>query len=67
MLLGTIGQSFGQARRLLPFGDSLSDRLLIALQIGFSVLAAVPGSDTVFPLLGRPHDSLPRQGERYVI
>ena len=27
-------------------------------QIGLSVLASVPGSKTVYPLLGRPHDSL---------
>lgn len=27
-------------------------------QIGFSIMASVPGSDKVYPLLGRPHDSL---------
>ncbi|KAL8924818.1 MAG: hypothetical protein Q9172_002533 [Xanthocarpia lactea] len=27
-------------------------------RIGFSVMASVPGSDSVYPLLGRPHDSL---------
>ncbi|KAL8863679.1 MAG: hypothetical protein Q9178_000362 [Gyalolechia marmorata] len=27
-------------------------------RIGFSVMASVPGSDRVYPLLGRPHDSL---------
>ena len=32
--------------------------MLIQTQIGFSVLASVPETDTVYPLLGRPHDSL---------
>ncbi len=27
-------------------------------QIGFSIMASVPGSDKVYPLLGRPQDSL---------
>ncbi|KAI4099594.1 MAG: hypothetical protein LQ339_005892 [Xanthoria mediterranea] len=27
-------------------------------RIGFSIMASVPGSDKVYPLLGRPHDSL---------
>jgi hypothetical protein len=35
-------------------------------EIGFSVLASVPESDTVYPLLGRPHDSLPETGQRFV-
>ena len=30
----------------------------ITIQIGLSVLASVPDSKTVYPLLGRPHDSL---------
>jgi hypothetical protein len=34
-------------------------------ELGLSVLAAVPKSHTVFPLLGRPQDSLPKSGERY--
>jgi len=34
-------------------------------EVGLSVLAAVPKSNTVFPLLGRPHDSLPKSGERF--
>lgn len=34
-------------------------------EIGFSVLAAVPDSDTVYPLLGRPHDSLPKTGNKF--
>jgi len=33
--------------------------------LGLSVLAAVPTTDTVYPLLGRPHDSLPKSGERW--
>jgi len=33
-------------------------------ELGLSVLAAVPNSDTVYPLLGRPHDSLPKTGEQ---
>ncbi len=33
--------------------------------MGLSVLAAVAKSDTVFPLLGRPHDSLPKSGESF--
>jgi hypothetical protein len=36
-------------------------------EVGFSVLASVPKSDTVYPLLGRPQDSLPTEGERCVI
>src|SRR3981081_1610652 len=35
-------------------------------EVGFSVLASVPQSDTVYPLLGRPQDSLPKTGERLV-
>ncbi|TVY57638.1 putative glutaminase [Lachnellula cervina] len=34
-------------------------------QVGLSVLAAVPKSDTVFPLLGRAQDSLPKSGETF--
>ena len=33
------------------------------LQIGFSVLAAVPETGNVYPLLGRAHDSLLPQRE----
>ncbi|RDL40678.1 uncharacterized protein BP5553_00657 [Venustampulla echinocandica] len=36
-------------------------------EVGLSVLAAVPKSNTVFPLLGRPHDSLPKVGESFNI
>jgi integral membrane sensor domain MASE1 len=36
-------------------------------EVGLSVLAAVPASDTVFPLLGRPQDSLPKKGDRWVV
>ncbi|KAG0646821.1 putative glutaminase [Hyphodiscus hymeniophilus] len=34
-------------------------------EVGFSVLAAVSKADTVYPLLGRPHDSLPKTGESF--
>jgi len=34
-------------------------------ELGLSVLAHVPKSDAVYPLLGRPHDSLPKSGEVY--
>ncbi|KAF4635030.1 hypothetical protein G7Y89_g3066 [Cudoniella acicularis] len=34
-------------------------------EVGLSVLAAVPESNTVYPLLGRPHDSLPRSGQSF--
>ncbi|KAM0142199.1 hypothetical protein ACHAO1_001412 [Botrytis cinerea] len=34
-------------------------------EIGFSVLASVPGADTVYPLLGRPHDSLSKTGDSF--
>lgn len=33
-------------------------------EIGFSVLASLPGQRTSFPLLGRPHDSLPKEDEQ---
>jgi hypothetical protein len=33
-----------------------------AVQIGFGVLASIPTSNTVYPLLGRPHDSLAGSG-----
>ncbi|RAL68748.1 hypothetical protein DID88_007443 [Monilinia fructigena] len=36
-------------------------------EIGFSVLASVPQSDTVYPLLGRPQDSLSKAGDRQAI
>ena len=32
--------------------------MFVFVQIGFGVLAAVPDSGDVYPLLGRPHDSL---------
>ncbi|CRG85914.1 UPF0202 protein [Talaromyces islandicus] len=31
-------------------------------EIGFSLLAQVPSANTVYPLLGRPQDSLPKDG-----
>ncbi|KAK0626571.1 hypothetical protein B0T14DRAFT_534694 [Immersiella caudata] len=33
--------------------------------IGFSVMASVPAAGKVYPLLGRPHDSLPRNHRLY--
>lgn len=35
-------------------------------EVGFSVLASLPDSNEVFPLLGRPHDSLEADGEEFV-
>lgn len=37
----------------------------MTLQVGFSVLASVPGSGDVYPLLGRPQDSLGGSGSEY--
>ncbi|KAG9246259.1 hypothetical protein BJ878DRAFT_497821 [Calycina marina] len=34
-------------------------------ELGLGVLAAVPHSDIVYPLLGRPHDSLPKNSEHF--
>ncbi|KAG9233995.1 hypothetical protein BJ875DRAFT_462771 [Amylocarpus encephaloides] len=34
-------------------------------EVGLSVLAAVPKTDLVYPLLGRPQDSLPRTGQSF--
>ncbi|PBP19274.1 DUF1793-domain-containing protein [Diplocarpon rosae] len=34
-------------------------------EVGLSVLAAVAKADTVYPLLGRPQDSLPKSGESF--
>ncbi|KAH8595633.1 hypothetical protein B0O99DRAFT_622339 [Bisporella sp. PMI_857] len=34
-------------------------------ELGLSVLVAVPKSHSVFPLLGRPHDSLPKSGKAF--
>lgn len=34
-------------------------------EVGLSVMVGVPQSDTVYPLLGRPHDSLPETGETF--
>ncbi|POS84212.1 DUF1793-domain-containing protein, partial [Erysiphe pulchra] len=36
-------------------------------EIGLGVLISVPDSKTVFPLLGRPQDSLPKVGESFVV
>ncbi|KAH7360295.1 hypothetical protein BKA65DRAFT_448562 [Rhexocercosporidium sp. MPI-PUGE-AT-0058] len=36
-------------------------------EVGLSVLAAVAKSDTVYPLLGRPQDSLPKSGESFTV
>jgi hypothetical protein len=36
-------------------------------EIGFGVLASVPDTKNVYPLLGRPHDSLEQDGEDYTV
>ncbi|KJR80362.1 uncharacterized protein SPSK_04957 [Sporothrix schenckii 1099-18] len=35
--------------------------------VGFSVLASVPDTHNVYPLLGRPHDSLSRSDKRFTV
>jgi hypothetical protein len=35
-------------------------------EVGFGVLASLPETGEVFPLLGRPHDSLDHKGKEYV-
>ncbi|KAL2016709.1 hypothetical protein VTK56DRAFT_3172 [Thermocarpiscus australiensis] len=35
--------------------------------VGFSVMASVPGTGKVYPLLGRPHDSLPSSHRLYEV
>ncbi|KAK0720072.1 hypothetical protein B0H67DRAFT_574970 [Lasiosphaeris hirsuta] len=35
--------------------------------LGFSVMASVPSEGKVYPLLGRPHDSLPRNSRLYSV
>ncbi|KAK4204286.1 putative glutaminase [Triangularia verruculosa] len=35
--------------------------------VGFSVMASVPSSGKVYPLLGRPHDSLPSSHKSYKV
>jgi hypothetical protein len=37
-----------------------------AWQVGFGVLASLPDTKEVFPLLGRPHDSLDSSGKEQV-
>ncbi|KAF2202398.1 glutaminase A [Delitschia confertaspora ATCC 74209] len=34
-------------------------------EVGFGVLASLPDTNTVYPLLGRPHDSLDKEDEAY--
>ena len=36
-------------------------------EIGFGVLASVPDTNNVYPLLGRPHDSLEQSSEHYTV
>ncbi|KAH7070619.1 glutaminase A [Paraphoma chrysanthemicola] len=36
-------------------------------ELGFGVLAALPDTHQVFPLLGRPHDSLEHDGKDYTV
>jgi hypothetical protein len=35
-------------------------------EVGLSILAAVPATNDVYPLLGRPQDSLPKSDQRSV-
>jgi len=35
-------------------------------EVGFSVMASVPDTNEVYPLLGRPHDSLEQKDKEYV-
>lgn len=35
--------------------------------VGFSVMASVPGAGKIYPLLGRPHDSLPSGHKAYKV
>jgi hypothetical protein len=41
--------------------------LMISFQVGFSVLASLPDSNELFPLLGRPQDSLDDGEEEYAL
>jgi len=45
--------------------DGMARELTRCSQIGFSVMASVPAAGKVYPLLGRPHDSLSRTGKLY--
>lgn len=54
---GIDGQCSGLAKGC-EFTIFLVEMTADSLQIGFSVLASVPGTGKVYPLLGRPHDSL---------
>ena len=36
-------------------------------ELGFGVLASVPDTKNVYPLLGRPHDSLEQSSEHYTV
>lgn len=56
-LCSILAKRYDRSRRYL--NDLEADR---ALQMGFSVLASIPQTDTVYPLLGRPHDSLDGPG-----
>jgi hypothetical protein len=59
---GPNGRCFGLAPRY-DVARITTPLILISTQIGFSVLASVPGTNQVFPLLGRPHDSLEKDSK----
>jgi hypothetical protein len=46
--------------------DQLLPQSLRVAQVGFGVLASLPDSKEVFPLLGRPHDSLDSKSKEHV-
>ena len=51
-----------------PYADASTIADRECSKIGFGILASVPGTGDVYPLLGRPHDSLMLQeDERSVI
>ncbi|MCJ1315623.1 hypothetical protein MMC15_000943 [Xylographa vitiligo] len=62
-LPGIDGLCIGQVKRRGLFDIAIADQF--TLQIGFSILAAVPAADCVYPLLGRAHDSLVPSDESY--
>lgn len=61
----------GQMADVLDWGGGMASSELerclalmaVFTQIGFGILAAVPDSGFVYPLLGKPHDSLNLRGD----
>ena len=66
-LHGTNGPCSGQEKRYNRILLLQEHADMLAEQIGFGILASVPQSGNVYPLLGRPHDSLlpNRNGDGY--